>query len=289
MKLRHFIEKAAHSDSNVLIQGETGVGKEVAARLIHHHSDRCVNPFIKINCSNLSDTLLESELFGYKKGAYTGAVMDKLGLIEEANKGTFFLDEIADITPYLQAKFLSVIEDKELRRLGENRVRKIDVRFILATNKNLLKLIENGKFRKDLFYRINVLSFRISPLRERKIDLPLFIDFFLERERQRQSRDLIMPQESLEKIKAHTFPGNVRELENILERAVVFSENSVIEQKNIIFSKVENIPKAKYRSRYSFENILDILVKYRGNKTKAAQEIGISRVHLYRLLDKLKK
>ena len=288
-KLRHFIKKAAKSDATVLLLGETGVGKEVAARMIHSSSDRKDSAFIKINCANLSDTLIESELFGHKKGAYTGAVIDKPSLLEEANGGTFFFDEIADITPYLQAKFLSVIEDKEFRRLGENKTRKIDVRFILATNKDLIKLVEKGKVRKDLYFRINILSFQISPLRERKEDISLLIDFFIEGNCQKQSENFTISQEALRKLLAHSFPGNVRELENILERAIVFSGSNVLEEKNILISKVANKAKVKYRSRYSFEKILDTLVKHRGNKTKAAQELGISRVHLYRLLDELRK
>jgi len=288
-ELRHFIEKAAHCDANVLLLGETGVGKEVAARLIHHHSDRGVNPFIKINCANLSDTLIESELFGHKKGAFTGAVNDKPGLIEEANGGTFFLDEIGDVSPYLQAKFLSIIEDKELRRLGENRTREINVRFILATNKDLHKLVEKGKFRKDLYYRICILLFQISPLRERKEDISLLVYFFLERNFQRQSKDLTISQKAFRKLLAHSFPGNVRELENILERAIIFSNNFVIGEKDIVFFKIASRPKVKYKSLYSFDKIFDALVKHQGNKTKAAQELGISRVHLYRLLDELRK
>jgi len=288
-KLRQFIEKSAKSDATVLLLGETGVGKEIAAKMIHCSSDRKEGPFVKINCANLSDTLIESVLFGHKKGAFTGAVFDKQGLIEEANGGTFFFDEVADISPNIQAKFLSVLEDKESRRLGENKTRKIDVRFILATNKDLFKLVEKGKFREDLYYRIGVLSFQISPLRDRKDDLPLLIDFIVERNCQSQSESLRVSQEVYGKLLAHSFPGNVRELENILERAIVFSDNFVIEEKNIMFSRITNRTKVKYRSRYSFEKILDTIIKHRGNKTKAAKELGISRVHLYRLLDELKK
>lgn len=288
-ELHYFIKKAATSDATVLLLGETGVGKEVAARLIHLHSDRCDNPFIKINCASLSDTLIESELFGHKKGAFTGAIIDKPGLIEEANGGTFFFDEIGDISPSLQAKLLSVLEDNELRRLGENRTRKINVRFCLATNKDLAKLVKNENFRRDLYFRINILSFHISPLRDRKEDIFLLIDFFLDKERKRQSRDFKITKEALEKIFTHTFTGNVRELQNILERALVFSDNAVIEEKNILFSNTESTPKVKRRSHYSYDNIFDAMMKHGGNKTKAAKELGISRVHLYRLLNEMRK
>jgi len=189
-ELRKFVNMAAESDANVLLQGETGVGKEVAARLIHCQSSRCKKPFLKINCANLSDTLIESELFGYKKGAYTGAVNDKPGLIESAYDGIFFFDEIADTTPQIQAKFLTVIEDKEVRRLGEIRSRKIDVRFILATNKNIKRLIQNGKFRLDLYYRISVLIHHIAPLRHRKEDIPILIDYILRKISSRHSQCL---------------------------------------------------------------------------------------------------
>lgn len=286
-RLRHFIKKAARSDATVLLLGETGVGKEVAARLIHGSSARKNSPFIKINCANLSDGLIESELFGHRKGAFTGALIDKPGLIEEAHGGTFFFDEIADISPYLQAKFLSVMEDKELRRLGENRTRKIDVRFILATNRDLLRLVERGKFRKDLYYRISVLHHHIPPLRERKEDIPLLIGWFLKEKHKEQHKDLMISQKALTKLLGYSFPGNVRELENILEGAIVFSDNNTIEETDILFSKTTSRPKSK--SRYSFEEILDALVKHHGSKTRAAEELGISRVHLYRLLNAFKR
>jgi len=185
---------------------------------------------------------------------------------------------------------LSVIEDHEIRRLGENKTKKINVRFILATNQDLCKQVKNGKFREDLYYRISILEFQIPPLRKRKEDIPLLIDYCLNREREpdRQTDFKITP-DALEKILAHSFPGNIRELENILKRAVVLSDASTIEAKDISFSTIEDKQKVTYRSKYSFDKILNAMVKYQGNKTKAAQELGISRTHFYRILDKKEK
>lgn len=179
---------------------------------------------------------------------------------------------------------LSVIEDGELRRLGENKTKKINVRFILATNQDLCKQVKNGKFREDLYYRISILEFQIPPLRKRKEDIPLLIDYCLERE-----REIKITSDALEKITAHSFPGNIRELENILKRAVVLSDASTIEAKDISFSTIEDKQKVTYRSKYSFDKILNAMVKCQGNKTKAAQELGISRTHFYRILDKTEK
>jgi len=283
-KLRHFIKIAAKSDATVLLLGETGVGKEVAARLIHRQGHRCKNLFIKINCANLSDNLIESELFGHKKGAYTGAVIDKPGLIEEANGGTFFFDEIADISSHIQAKFLTVMEDRELRRLGENRNRKIDVRFILATNKNIEKLVQNGKFREDLYYRISVLYHHIAPLRERKEDIPLLVHSYLERISLCHSQHFSIEPKALEKLLSYPFPGNIRELENILERAIVTSGGRrIIRCQDIIFGIKAKAVKGK-DTKYSRGVIIKTVEKYQGNKTRAARALGISRQWIHRIL-----
>jgi transcriptional regulator with PAS, ATPase and Fis domain len=283
-ELFEFIKKAAKSDSNILILGETGVGKELAAKMIHSLSKRKENRFLKVNCANLNDNLLESELFGHKKGAYTGAVFDKLGLIEETNQGTFFFDEIADISFNIQAKLLSVIEDKEIRRIGENKARKIDVRFIFATNKNINNLVAGNKFRQDLFYRISVLTFYIPPLRERREDINLIVDKILDEEKAIINLDFKMTDEALNKLNRHSFPGNVRELENIMKRACELSEDSVIREENIYFQGINN-PKEKIgRTRFKMGKIIDALIKHQGNKTEAARELGMSRTHLYRIL-----
>lgn len=282
--LIEFIKKASKIDVNVLVLGETGVGKELAARMIHIYSARKDKPFIKINCSNINENLLESELFGYKKGAYTGAIIDKPGLLEAANGGTFFLDEIADINLYLQAKFLSFIEDKELRRLGENRTRKIDVRFIFASNKDINKFIKQAKFRDDLYYRISVLSFYIAPLRERKEDIHLLIKSYLKNKSLKQSQYFTIEQTAIDKLMRYSFPGNVRELQNIMERATVLSENRKISEKDIIFYNMENSGK-KEKLKSNREIIKKTVEKYQGNKTKAALALGVSRQWIHKVLN----
>lgn len=281
-RLRHFIKIAATSDMPALILGETGVGKEVAARMIHYSSDRREKPFIKVNCATLCDTIIESELFGHRKGAFTSAIIDRPGLIEESNGGTFLFDEIADISIYFQAKLLAVIEDKEVRRLGENRARDIDVRFIFATNRNLTKLVNEGKFRIDLYYRINVITFYIAPLRERKEDIPLLIEDFLKNESQNRSNDIKLSQGALDKLYSHSFPGNIRELQNIIQRAIIFS-GDLIQENEIYFMEDHSAPLNR-ASRYSFDKILAALKNNQGNKTLAARELGISRVYLYKIL-----
>jgi len=232
-----FIKKAAKSDANVLLLGETGVGKELAALAIHNFSSRKNNPFIKINCANLNENLLESELFGHKKGAFTGAFFDKPGLIEEAEGGTFFLDEIADISAYLQAKLLAVIEKRETRRLGDNKYRQLDVRFISATNSNLLDLIRKEKFRKDLFYRINILSFDIPPLRERKEDIRLLALYFLRQINEKKIIKKKIKKAALEILLSYDYPGNIRELENIITRGYILSSSRSISKKDIILER----------------------------------------------------
>jgi two-component system response regulator HydG len=283
--LLDFIRKAAKSDANVLILGETGVGKELAARAIHCESSRKDKPFVKINCANLSDNLLESELFGHKKGAYTGAYIDKPGLIEEAQGGVFFFDEIGDITPYIQAKLLEAVEQKKIRRVGENYFRSIDTRFIFATNKDLYSLVAKRKFRQDLFYRIYILTFYIPPLRERRIDIPLLIDYFVEKESLKRTAKIGITPEAINKMCEYTYPGNVRELENILIRACELASSETIREEDISFGSMVMRDKKITRSKYELDTIMKVLIECKGNKTKAARELGISRVHLYRLLD----
>jgi transcriptional regulator with GAF, ATPase, and Fis domain len=284
-ELKSFIEKAAASDSNVLILGETGVGKELAVRAIHLGSKRKGRPFMRINCGELNENLAESELFGHKKGAFTDARMDRAGLIEAADGGTFFFDEICDTGPSLQAKLLSVIEDKEVRRLGENYFRRIDTRFMFATNKDIYRLVARGKFRQDLLYRISILKTYIPPLRARTDDIPLLMGSFIEKESLRRSVKIEITAEALDKLSHHSFPGNVRELENVLIRACDLSLNGMIQEDNISFDILPETNQKIKKSKYKMDKIVNALIKCRGNKTKAAKELGISRVHLYRLLN----
>jgi len=282
--LMSFIEKAAATDSSVLILGETGVGKELAARAIHLGSKRKDRPLIKINCGELNENLAESELFGHKKGAFTGASMDRSGLIEAADGGTFLFDEICDIGPSLQAKLLSVIEDREVRRLGEDYFRRIDTRFMFATNKDIYRLVAKEKFRQDLLYRISVLKTYIPPLRARMVDIPPLIRSIIERESLRRAFEIDITKGALDKLCHHSFPGNVRELENVLLRAFDLSSNGRIQEDDISFDVIPKTSQKITKSKYSMDTIINILLKCGGNKTKAAKQLGISRVHLYRLM-----
>ncbi len=216
------LPQVAESDSTVLIQGETGTGKELLSRAIHNSSTRKNKKFVAINCSALPDNLLESELFGYKAGAFTNAVKDKSGLFEEARGGTILLDEIGDISPAFQARLLRVLEEHEFQPLGSVKTIKSDVRIIAATNKNIQGMVETGEFRRDLFYRINVVQFTLPPLNNRLEDIPLLVEHFIKRMNKIRGRSVLgIDHEVLEILMKHNFPGNIRELENIIEHAFI--------------------------------------------------------------------
>jgi len=223
------VRKVADTRSNVLLLGETGTGKELFARVIHNNSSRREMPFVPINCSAIPETLLESELFGYVRGAFTGAVAAKSGLLDEASGGTMFLDEIGDMPPSLQAKLLRVFEDQEIRPLGSTKSRKVDIRFITATNQALKDAVERGSFREDLYYRINVITLSMPPLRERKGDIAAFIQHYLERYTREFNRKVrpVSP-EAMSLLGSYRWPGNIRELQNVLERAVLICDEEGI-------------------------------------------------------------
>jgi len=284
-KLR-FIHKAAKSDKSVLILGETGTGKDLTAKKVHELSDRRNKPFVAINCTDIPEELFEAELFGYVRGSFTGALKDKLGLLEVAKNGTIFFDEIGDLTLHLQAKILRTIEKRELRRIGETTVRRIYARFIFATNKNLHEEVKEGRFRKDLYYRINVIKFYIPPLKDRKEDIPLLVDHILRKEGAEAKPKKVIHTEGIKKLLAYDFPGNIRELENIVERACILSEGNILTEKDIkldcdskYYRKTMNITPKQLRQ--TLENC-------RWNKTRAANEMGKSRRQFYRLLEKHK-
>lgn len=288
-KLFLTIEKVADSDATVLLIGESGTGKELVARAIHFSGKRRDKNFVAINCSALPDTLLESELFGHVKGAFTGATETKQGLFEYADGGTLFLDEIADTSPSVQAKLLRVIEDKKIRKLGDNREIEINVRVITATSRNLKKLIDEQVFREDLFYRINVFPISIPPLRERREDIPLLIERFL------KGRKPIHPS-VLDLMMSYAWPGNVRELENMVERLVVFSGSDTImpddlpaEIRDIVFKKVAanlSYPEARKRTldEFNLNFIKNALRRSGGNVSKAAENLKLDRANLQRLM-----
>jgi len=281
-ELMSFISKSAKSNANVLFTGETGVGKELAAKMIHAISQRKAKPFIKLNSANLNENLFESQLFGHKKGAYTGAYFEKQGLIEEAHEGVFFFDEIADTSPYIQAKMLEVIEQKKMRRLGENIYRDLDIRYIFATNKDLRALIEKDKFREDLYFRINILTFRIPPLREREEDIPLLVAAYIKKLEMKYSEKKCISTFALDKIREYDFPGNVRELENMLERAYVCSETDAIQPEDII-------PEGYTRNHGPRSKITPAIIQKQllsngGNRARTAKCLGISRQWLHKLI-----
>ncbi len=279
-----FICKIAKSDKNVLILGETGTGKDLIARRLHELSSHRNKPFVAINCANIPEGLFETELFGHVRGAFTGAIKEKKGLFEAASGGTIFLDEIGDLSLHFQAKILRIIENKEIRRIGETTDRKISARFIFATNKNLYEEIGKGKFRKDLFYRINVASMIIPPLKERKEDIPLLIEYILKKKNRTEYLGKEISECAIKKLMAYEFPGNIRELENIVERACIISEGNIVTERDVKLDCA--MSKLGRSTTMTPERLRRTLEKCKWNKTKAAMEIGKSRRQFYRLLEK---
>jgi len=295
LQILKLIESISQSDCNVIITGESGTGKGLVAKLIHYTGIRRDEPFIGVNCAIFTEQLLATELFGHEKGAFTGAISTKKGLLEIAHRGTLFLDEIVEMPPSLQAKLLKVIEDKEFFRVGGTRPIKVNVRFITATNQNLQELIEKGRFRKDLYYRMNVMEIHIPPLRERSEDIIPLSKYFLKKHSKTVSKNIKgFTKEAMEILKSYSYPGNVRELENIIERAVILEKTSYIKPDslpvNIQLFKIETIAidRIKTIEEVTREYALKILELVGGNKTKAARILGISRTSLWRILVKEK-
>ncbi len=283
--------RVARFDTPVLITGESGVGKEVVARFIHAGSGRSAGPFVAINCSALPETLLESELFGHKAGAFTGAVRDRAGLFEEAEGGTLFLDEIGDVSAAVQAKLLRVLQERMVRRVGENRLKPVNARLLAATNHDLEAAVAAGRFREDLLYRIRVMEIRLPPLRERREDILPLARYFGERLKERLGLPrFVLDSTCLDALTAYDWPGNVRELENALERAAVLSEDGRIRPEHL------PAPVARRRSRpgpesgdqklesVEREHVEAVLERCEGNRTRAARALGISPSTLWRKL-----
>ena len=288
------VERVAPTRATVLMCGESGVGKDLIARAIHHHSPRDGRPFVKINCTALPENLMESELFGYEKGAFTGANTTKPGKFEQADTGTVFLDEIGDVPASVQVKLLRILQEREFERLGSNKTRHIDVRVLAATNVDLRAALEQGTFREDLYYRLNVLPINIPPLRERKEDIPFLAEHFVKK----LKNDLGTPVQSIseaaiQRLLEYHWPGNVRELENVLERSMVLASGSILEAGDI---KLDLAPKARIASTDNFlpegmtlddyerSIIREALHRANGNKSQAARLLGLTRNALrYRL------
>jgi formate hydrogenlyase transcriptional activator len=223
------VERVAPTDSTVLIQGETGTGKELIAHAIHNLSSRCGRPFVRLNCAAIPLDLLESELFGHEKGAFTGAIAQKIGRFELADKGTLFLDEVGDIPPALQPKLLRVLQEQEFERLGSARTHQVDVRLVAATNRNLMEMASRDEFRNDLYYRLNVFPVLLPPLRERREDIPALVAHFVEIYGRRMSRQIEhIPPTTMSALTSYEWPGNIRELQNLIERAVILSDDGVL-------------------------------------------------------------
>jgi DNA-binding NtrC family response regulator len=288
------IERVAPTRATVLIAGESGTGKDLIARAIHYHSPRRDRPFVKINCTAIPENLMESELFGYEKGAFTGAVTSKPGRFELADTGTVFLDEIGDVPPNIQVKLLRVLQEREFERLGSNRTRQIDVRVIAATNADLRAALEHGAFREDLYYRLNVVPINVPPLRERKEDIPALVEHFIRKYAAEFSSPVKgISEEALEVLRRYHWPGNVRELENVIERSLVLCSGEILEaadikldiaSRNSRSSDEPLLPPGMTLEEHERELIRKALEKAKGNKSQAARLLGLSRNALrYRL------
>lgn len=289
----HKIEKIAPTDANILILGENGTGKDLIAKAIHQQSLRPANPFVKVDVGALTETLFESELFGHKKGAFTDAREDRMGRFEAAQNGTLFLDEIGNIPLHLQAKLLSVLQNRQVMRLGSNEAMPIDIRLICATNVPLSELANESRFRKDLIYRINTVEIMVPPLRKRGNDIILLAKYFGKLYSTKYMKPVPdFDAKALEKLLNHHYPGNVRELQYIIERAVIMADDSVLQPNDLIFSPIESMstpesePVEMKLSSVEKNTILKVIEKHNGNITKAAKELGLTRTALYRRLSK---
>ncbi len=285
------VRRIAPASATVLINGESGSGKELIARAIHNLGPRKNRSFIPVNCTAIPEQLLESELFGHVKGSFTGAVADKKGLFELANNGTLFLDEIGDLSPTLQAKLLRVLQDKQIRPVGDTKLKQVDVRIIAATHRDLQTMVKDGKFREDLYYRLKIIPIRVPPLRERRDDIPLLAESFVKKfALQNSSKVTGISPEAMAVLMAHPWPGNVRELEGVIERAVILSRKSIIDEHDVFDGAIET-------AKSSIEKLFDgnptlekleehyikrIMSQVNFEKEKAAKILGVSRRTLYR-------
>lgn len=301
LEVYNLIEKIAGTDSTVLISGESGTGKEIAARAIHFHSRRRERPFVSINCGALPENLLESELFGHVKGSFTGAIANKKGMFETAEKGTLFLDEVGEMSPWTQVKLLRTLQDKRVRRVGGTEEFPIDVRIIGATNQDLKKRIEEGKFREDLFYRLNVISLELPPLRNRKEDIPLLVNHFLSKYCDKMGRDMKrMAPRVMKVFESYSWPGNVRELENSIERVIAIEERETITESSLpeelISPQREQDRSYEVKPGFDLNATLDdisrtfvqqALQRTNGNLKETATLLGINYRSLRYLIEKL--
>jgi PAS domain S-box-containing protein len=294
------IKAGAASDATILIQGDSGTGKEIVAGAIHYNSERADGPLITVNCSALSESLLESELFGHVKGAYTGALHDRVGRFEEAEGGTVFLDEIGELSPFIQMKLLRVLQEREIERVGESKKRKINIRIIAATHRDLYSLVRDGHFRDDLYYRLKVFPIFLPPLRERREDIPMLVTHFIQKQKQKTKKEIRgISQHDMRLLMDHTWPGNVRELENAIEHAFVLCTREQIE----VFDLPVEIRQMYYqpdpggmssfpertslpRKKLSKERLLELLNESGWNNAEAGRRIGLSRTAIWKYMKK---
>ena len=285
------ISRVAPTGATVVIEGETGTGKELIARMIHRFSDRSAYPFTPVDCASIPAALIESELFGAVKGAFTGAERDRIGIFEAANKGTVFLDEIGDIEPAFQVKLLRFLQEREIRPVGSPRGKKIDVRVVAATNRDLQKMVDEGTFREDLWFRLNVVRLTLPPLRERRSDIPLLTHYFLNKYNGRYNRDVKLTESGLKTLKDFTWPGNIRQLQHLIERLTILAPSGRIDAEAVhdgISAMEPGGAAGETLAETEADQIRRVLAATGGNKSRAAAILGIERKTLYRKLERMK-
>jgi DNA-binding NtrC family response regulator len=283
------VSRAAPTDATVIVEGETGTGKELVARMIHRFSRRASQEFVPVDCGSIAPSLLESELFGAMRGAFTGADRDRVGVFEAANRGTVFLDEIGDIEPNFQLALLRFLEGHEIRPVGASRAKSVDVRVIAATNRDLQRLVEEKKFREDLWYRLNTVRIALPPLRDRRTDIPLLVRFYLNKYNGRYNRDVKLMDSGVKALQDYTWPGNVRQLQHVVERLTILADRIDGETVHEALTAMESRERpVETLADAEEDQIRRVLAATGGNKSKAAQILGIERKTLYRKLERMK-
>ena len=291
VEIYKMVSQVAPTDATVLIEGETGTGKELVARMVHRFSARATQPFVPVDCASIAPTLLESELFGAMRGAFTGADKDRIGVFEAANKGTVFLDEIGEIEMGFQQNLLRFMQEREIRPVGASRSKPVDVRVVAATNRDLQKMVDDGKFRPDLWFRINVIRMTLPPLRERRGDVPLLARFFVAKYNERYGRDAKLTDSGLKALEEYTWPGNIRQLQHLIERLTILAPNERVDGEAVRDALAAMEPRdhaVDSLADAESEQIRKVLAATGGNKSRAAQILGIERKTLYRKLERMK-
>ena len=291
VEIYKMVSQVAPTDATVLIEGETGTGKELVARMVHRFSARATQAFVPVDCASIAPSLLESELFGAMRGAFTGADKDRIGVFEAAHKGTVFLDEIGEVELGFQLKLLRFMQEREIRPVGASRSKAVDVRVVAATNRDLQKMVDDGKFRPDLWFRINVIRMTLPPLRERRGDVPLLARFFVNKYNQRYNRDAKLTDSGLKALEEYTWPGNIRQLQHLIERLTILAPNERIDGEAVRDALATMEPRdhaVDSLADAESEQIRKVLAATGGNKSRAAQILGIERKTLYRKLERMK-